>query len=97
MRSQQVRDACTLLIHLSRVASEKMKPFLRDSFPNILEAVKVSNKVMSGYADECVLSMIRNTSFKSAISALAMEVKESKAKFVREKCLVSTVTPRGLI
>jgi len=87
LRSQQVRDTCIFLVQLARITGEKMKPFLRDSFTGILEAVKVPNKVMSGYVDECILSMIRYTIFKSAIPTLAMELKENKAKFVREKCL----------
>lgn len=65
-----------------------MKLFLRDSFLSIFEGVKVPNKVMSGYVDECIISLIRYTSFKSAVGPLVMEIKESKAKFVREKSLV---------
>lgn len=66
-----------------------MKLFLRDSFPHILEGIKVPNKVMSGYVDECIFQMIRLTTFKSGIPILAQEIKENKSKLVREKCLVS--------
>lgn len=69
-----------------------MKLFLRDSFPYILEGVKVPNKVMSGYVDECILMMIKFTAFKSAIPVLAQEVAFNKAKQVRERCLVSLNT-----
>ena len=65
-----------------------MKPFLRDAFAHILEGIKVPNKVMSGYVDECILSIIRYTVFKTGIITIATEVKENKAKVVREKCLV---------
>ena len=66
-----------------------MKLFLRDAFPHILEGVKVPNKVMSGYVDECILMMIKYTAFKTAIPVLAQEVAINKAKLVRERCLVS--------
>lgn len=66
-----------------------MKPFLRDSFTHILEGIKVPNKVMSGYVDECIQSMIRYCTFKTGIPVITMEIKESKAKMVREKCMVS--------
>jgi hypothetical protein len=77
-----------MLIELSKVCGEKLKSFLRDSFHHILEGVKVPNKVMSGYVDECILSLIRNSIFKSALQILSQEIRENKAKFVREKCLV---------
>lgn len=88
LRSQQVRDVCTLLVVLAKVTGERMKPFLRDSFVHILEGVKVPNKVMSGYVDDCIQNMIRYCTFKSCIPLLAMEIKDSKAKIVREKCMV---------
>lgn len=65
-----------------------MKLFLRDSFIHILEGIKVPNKVMSGYVDECIIALIQNCVFKSSIPPMALEIKENKAKFVREKCLV---------
>jgi hypothetical protein len=87
LRSQQVRDVCTLLVVLAKVTGERMKPFLRDSFVHILEAVKVPNKVMSGYVDDCIQNMIRYCTFKSCIPLILMEIKDNKAKIVREKCL----------
>ncbi len=65
-----------------------MKLFLRDSFKNILDGVKVPNTVMSGYVDECIVTMIRHSTFKSAIPLIAIEIRENKAKYVRERCLV---------
>lgn len=65
-----------------------MKLFLRDSFPHILEGIKVPNKVMSNYVDECILALIHHGGmFKSIFTSLHTEIKENKAKFVREKCL----------
>jgi len=95
LRSQQVRDTCAFLSRLSQVTGDHMRHFLRDSFPFILDGVKVPNKVMSGFVDECIISMIKNTTFKTGIHTLLMEIKESKAKVVRERCLVSR-TPWGV-
>jgi hypothetical protein len=78
-----------MLTILAQVAGEKMKLFLRDSFPHILEGIKVPNKVMSSYVDECIFQMIKFTPFKSALPLLTQEARENKAKVVREKCLVS--------
>jgi hypothetical protein len=77
-----------MLMELSKVCGERLKSFLRDAFPHILEGMKVPNKVMSGYVDECILSLIKTTVFKSALQPLSQEVKENKSKMVREKCLV---------
>lgn len=97
LRSQQVRDVCTLLIYLGKVAGERMKPFLRDAFVHILEGVKVPNKVMSGYVDDCIQNLIRYCTFKTGIPLLVMEIKDSKAKLVREKCLVNQSTTSKII
>lgn len=65
-----------------------MKMLLRDIFTNILDGVKVPNKVMSGYVDECILEMIKHSTFKSAIPSIVNEIVNSKAKNLRERCLV---------
>lgn len=88
LRSQQVRDTCTFLTRLSQAVGDHMRHFLRDSFAAILDGVKVPNKVMSGYVDECIMNMIKNTTFKTGIHILVNEIKESKAKIVRERALV---------
>ena len=64
-----------------------MRHLLRDVFPNILDGVKVSNKVMSGYVDDCIITLIRNATFKTAIPLLISEYQNSKAKLYRERCL----------
>lgn len=91
LRSQQVKDTCQLLILLSMVTRDRMKLFLRDTFSTIFEGIKLPNKVITGYIDECILLLIRNVSFRSAIYFLYSEFKESKAKFVRERCLVRLI------
>jgi hypothetical protein len=85
LRSQQVRDTCAFLVRLSQVVGDHMRHFLRDSFAFILDGVKVPNKVMSGFVDDC----IKNTTFKTCIHVLVAEIRDSKAKIVRERCLVS--------
>jgi hypothetical protein len=88
LRSQQVRDTCQLLIELAKTVGDRCRVFLRDAFPAIMEGLKVSNKVMSGYVDECILALIHNAVFKSCLSVLLAEIKDNKSKVVREKCLV---------
>jgi hypothetical protein len=88
LRSQQVRDTCIFLTYLSKITGDLMRFFLRDTFESIFIAVKVPNKVMSGYVDECIISMLQHTTFKSAIPVIIGEYRESKSKAAREKCLV---------
>jgi hypothetical protein len=90
LRSQQIRDICLFLIKFSEVAKDHMKIFLRETFNSILEGVKVPNRVMSGYVDHAILTMIKNTTFKTCIPHLIFEIRDSKAKLVRERCLVSS-------
>jgi len=68
-----------------------MKPFLRDSFSTVLEGVKIPHKVTSGYIDECIVHLIKRVTFKSAIVLVMHEIKESKSKVLRERCLVSLI------
>ena len=89
LRSQQIRDVCLFLIKLSEITRDHMKLLLREIFCFILDAVKVPNRVMSGYVDNAVLTIIKNTTFKSCIPSLVSEIRDSKAKMVRERCLVS--------
>lgn len=55
--------------------------------PAVIEAMKQPNKVVNSYIDECILSMIRSTKFKSCIPIIVAEIKEIKSKIVRENCL----------
>ena len=87
LRSQQVRDTCLFLSKLSEVCGDHMKHLLRDIFPAVLDGVKVPNRVMSGFVDTCILKIIKHTTFKSCLQLLFNEIKESKAKFVRERCI----------
>lgn len=91
LRSQQVRDTCIFLTKLSEILEEdnSMKLFLRDVFETIFLALKATNKVMSGYVDECIFSLIRNTSFKSGLQTILNEYRDSKAKSARERCMVA--------
>jgi hypothetical protein len=76
-------------MRLAEVAGDRMKPFLRDSFSTILEGVKIPHKITSGYIDECVVHLIKHVTFKGAIVLFMHEIKESKSKIMRERCLVS--------
>jgi len=87
LRSQQVRDTCFFLSKLSSVCGDHIKGYLREIFGSILDALKVPNKVMSGFVDDCINNMIRNATFKMCIPMIVAEIKESKAKHVRERCI----------
>eukprot|EP01041_Mallomonas_annulata_P007250 gene7250-14786_t len=87
LRSQQVRDTCQFLITLAQVCGDHTRNFLRDSFCHILDGIKIPAKVFSGYVDECIISIIRSCTFKSGIPMIVREIKEHKAKYVRERCL----------
>lgn len=89
LRSQQIRDICLFLMKFSEITKDHMKFLLRETFCFILDAVKVPNRVMSGYVDNAILTIIKNSTFKSCIPSLVSEIRDSKAKMVRERCLVS--------
>lgn len=91
LRSQQVRDTCIFLTRLSKITKDLMRHFLREAFESIYNASKVPNKVMSGYVDECIISLIRHTTFKSSIHLITTETKESKSKGARERCMVRII------
>ena len=76
-------------MRLAEITGDRMKAFLRDSFATILEGVKIPHKVTSGYIDECIVHLIKHVTFKCAIVLVMHEIKESKAKLMRERCLVS--------
>ena len=90
LRSQQIRDICIFLTQLSAILTDEssIKTFLRDTFDTILAALKAPNKVMSGYIDECIISLIRQTPFKSALTSIVNEIRDSKSKHMRERCMV---------
>jgi hypothetical protein len=87
LRSQQVRDVCLFLTVMARVCGNNVKQLLREVFQTIMDALKQPNKVMSGFVDDCICNMISTSTFKSAIPIVVGEIKESKAKHVREKCM----------
>eukprot|EP01035_Chromulina_nebulosa_P018142 gene18142-23796_t len=87
LRSQQVRDTCSFLIKLSQINKENMKVFMRELFPILLDALKVPNKVISGYVDDCILNIIKNTTFKSSLQLLVDHLRDSKSKLLREHCI----------
>ncbi len=87
LRSQQVRDTCLFLMKLAEITKDLMKYLLREIFQTVLDGIKVPNKVMSGFVDNCIIHVIKHTTFKSGLPVLINELKENKAKFVRERCL----------
>jgi hypothetical protein len=74
-----------------------MRNFLRETFESIYTASKVPNKVMSGYVDDCIISLIRHTTFRSSIQLITTEARESRSKGVRERCMVRSSSPVSLL
>ena len=72
---------------MSSIIHDHMKLFLREFFPILIDALKVPHKVISGYVDDCILNLIKNSTFKTGISLLILEFRENKAKIVRERCI----------
>lgn len=60
---------------------------MREFFPIFQEALRVSNKVISIYIDECIHSLIKQSTFKSCLPLLGNDIKENKSKAVREHCI----------
>ena len=71
-RSLQIRDTCAFLTILAEKSGDNMKGLLREIFPTMLEAMKQPNKVVSGYIDDCITSLIRSVTFKHCISGIGM-------------------------
>lgn len=74
---------------MSNIIGDLMRPYLRDVFPFILDAINVANKVITQIIDQCILHIISKVNFKSTsmLTLLSSEVKDNKAKYVRERCL----------
>lgn len=87
LRSQQVRDTCLFLTTLAKVGGDLVKPLWKEIFRDILKAVQMPNKVMSSMVDDCIIEIIRHSTFKSVIVLLISEYKESRSKSFRENCL----------
>ena len=69
-RSQQIRDTCAFLTVLAKKTGDNMKGLLREIFSTMLEAMKQPNKVVSGYIDDCIISLIRSITFKNCITGI---------------------------
>jgi len=78
LRSLQIRDTCLFLIKLSLVCRDHVRLFLREVFPALLVALKVPNKVMSAYVDDCIRQMIGNANFRVCLPMLVADIRESK-------------------
>lgn len=85
LRSQQVRDTCQFLMVLSTVTKDNMRFLLRETFEAIFLAAKIPNKVMAGYVHECIIFIIRHSTFKSSIQLILAEIKDGRSKVVRER------------
>lgn len=88
LRSQQVRDTCTLLNIMSIMLGDQMRVLLRDICETMLDSVKVANKVISGYIDDCILCLLKHVTNKSCIGIIWSNFVQNKSKSFRERCLL---------
>jgi hypothetical protein len=86
LRSQQVRDTCLFLNKLAEITKDHMKFLLREIFSSLLDGIKNPNKVMSSFVDATIIHIIKHSTWKPALTMLINEIKDNKAKRVREHC-----------
>lgn len=68
-----------------------MKLLLREVFQFVFDAIKVPNKVMSGFVDECIMTIIKNTQYKPSLLVFSQEFNDNKSGKVRERIMVSLI------
>uniref|UniRef100_A0AAV1U996 CAP-Gly domain-containing protein n=1 Tax=Peronospora matthiolae TaxID=2874970 RepID=A0AAV1U996_9STRA len=88
LRSQLVKEVCTLLTTVSRVTGDAMAPFLRDVLPTLVEVRGSGNKVCGSYCSECLDALVTQTVVKGATLRLFVDILlESKNKLIRLCCI----------
>jgi len=88
LRSSLVREGCKTLESLVIVVGDEMRPLIRDILPTLIEILGSGNKVIQGFMDECISSIIRHSKFKQHINEFIDQVKNSRSKSLRENCMV---------
>ncbi|RMX70227.1 hypothetical protein KXD40_000764 [Peronospora effusa] len=88
LRSQIVKEVCSLLTTVSRVARDAMAPFLRDVLPTLVEVCGSGNKVCGSYCGDCLEAIVTQTVIKGATLRLFVDILlESKSKRIRLCCI----------
>lgn len=89
LRALVVKAACSTLATLSEMLQNRMSLLLKDLLPSILALHAQTAKVMQGYAQsamETILSSTKNS--RPVIATLVAEVRANKSKDVRSVCVV---------
>ncbi|KAI9921087.1 hypothetical protein PsorP6_001385 [Peronosclerospora sorghi] len=88
LRSQIVKEVCSLLTTISRVTRDAMAPFLREMLPTLVEVRGGGNKVCGTYCSECLEAIVTQTVVKGATLRLLVDILlESKNKLIRLCCI----------
>lgn len=88
LRSQIVKEVCTLLSTMARTLRDTMVPFLREVLPPLMDVRGSGNKVCATYCGECIdtivsFVVIRGSTLRFFIDTLL----ESKNKMIRLSCI----------
>lgn len=90
LRSQIVKEVCSLLLAISKATCDAMVPFLREILPTLVEVRGGGNKVCGNYCNECVEALITNTVVKGPTLKYFVEsLLESKNKLIRLSCITA--------
>eukprot|EP00753_Platysulcus_tardus_P017957 PLAT6649.1.p1 GENE.PLAT6649.1~~PLAT6649.1.p1 ORF type:complete len:609 (-),score=252.90 PLAT6649.1:75-1778(-) len=86
LRSALVREACKALEAVSMAVGDGARPLVKALLPSLIDVAACANKVISGYADDCVRSLLQNTHVRRAIPRIVKLIRSSKSKGVRNNC-----------
>ncbi|KAF0684984.1 Aste57867_23013 [Aphanomyces stellatus] len=90
LRSQIVKEVCSTLALMSKIAGDSMAGLARDLLPVLVEVRGGGNKVCGAYCGECVEILVSNIAMKGPTVRFFVEgVVESKNKSIRACCIVA--------
>jgi len=84
LRSTLVRDSCAALAALAQTAQDTAAPLVRALLPVLIDQAGSPNKVIRGYAEECMMEVVRNVHSKHQIAALCNLSSTHKSKDSRD-------------
>jgi len=69
------------------VTRDQMRPFIREILPTLVEILGSGNKVIQGFIDECITTIIQHSKFRHQLHEITDPIKNSKSKLLREACI----------
>uniref|UniRef100_K3WXX2 CAP-Gly domain-containing protein n=1 Tax=Globisporangium ultimum (strain ATCC 200006 / CBS 805.95 / DAOM BR144) TaxID=431595 RepID=K3WXX2_GLOUD len=90
LRSQIVKEVCSVLMVISKVTRDAMVPFLREILPVLVDVRGGGNKVCGNYCNECIEALITTTVVKGPTLRYFVDtLLESKNKLIRLSCITA--------